>query len=113
MASESISGIVASFQRKYESTTPRRVKLIDRFLVAVLFTGIFQAVYCLMVGTFPFNAFLSGFMTTIGVFVLTVGLRMQVSPGSEFTKTRTTERAFADYIGSCLLLFLVAINFMG
>jgi hypothetical protein len=28
-------------------------------------------VYCALVGTFPFNSFLSGLLSTVGVFVLT------------------------------------------
>jgi hypothetical protein len=34
-------------------------------------TGIVQFVYCALVGTFPFNAFLSGFISTVGSFILT------------------------------------------
>jgi len=30
-----------------------------------------QVLYCALVGTFPFNSFLSGFLSTVGVFVLT------------------------------------------
>ena len=47
------------------------MKLLDGFLVYVLLTGVLQFLYCLLVGTFPFNAFLSGFICTVGVFVLT------------------------------------------
>lgn len=30
-----------------------------------------QFVYCMLVGTFPFNSFLAGFSSTVGAFVLT------------------------------------------
>ena len=40
--------------------------------------GVIQFVYCCLVGTFPFNAFLSGFISCVGSFVLAVCLRLQV-----------------------------------
>lgn len=44
---------------------------IDAFLVYVAATGVVQVIYCGLVGTFPFNSFLAGFMSCIGMFVLT------------------------------------------
>ena len=43
-----------------------------------------QFVYCCLVGTFPFNAFLSGFISCVGSFVLGVCLRLQVIGGFFF-----------------------------
>ena len=48
-----------------------QIKLIDSFLACVFVTGACQVAYCLLVGTFPFNSFLAGFISTLGVFVLT------------------------------------------
>ena len=39
----------------------------------------FMFVFCCLVGTFPFNAFLSGFISCIGLFILGVCLRLQVA----------------------------------
>ncbi|KAH9367996.1 hypothetical protein HPB48_010101 [Haemaphysalis longicornis] len=39
-----------------------------------------QFVYCCIVGTFPFNSFLSGFITCVASFVLGVCLRLQANP---------------------------------
>lgn len=63
----------------YTTETPGRLKLIDSYLVFVLLTGVVQFVYCALVGTFPFNSFLAGFISCIASFVLAVALRMQVS----------------------------------
>ncbi len=63
--------IVSRLWEDYSRSTPSRLKLIDAFLFYVLLTGVVQFVYCLLVGTFPFNSFLSGFISTIGTFVLT------------------------------------------
>ena len=35
-----------------------------------MLTGIVQFVYCCLVGTFPFNSFLSGFISAVASFIL-------------------------------------------
>lgn len=47
----------------------------DVYLMAVLLTGVFQFIYVLAVGTFPFNAFLAGFLSCVTSFVLGVCLK--------------------------------------
>jgi oligosaccharyltransferase complex subunit epsilon len=39
-------------------------------MVYVLLTGIIQFVYVVIAGTFPNNAFLAGFISTVASFVL-------------------------------------------
>jgi oligosaccharyltransferase complex subunit epsilon len=58
--------------------TPKRLKVIDAYLLYIFFTGVMQFVYCCLVGTFPFNAFLAGFISCIGSFILAACLRLQV-----------------------------------
>ena len=65
-----VVGILRKLNEEYQSSTPKKLKLIDAYLVYVLLTGIVQFAYCLLVGTFPFNSFLSGFISTVGFFVL-------------------------------------------
>jgi oligosaccharyltransferase complex subunit epsilon len=55
---------------EYRKSTPAKLKIIDAYMAYILTTGILQFVYCLLVGTFPFNAFLSGFISTVASFVL-------------------------------------------
>eukprot|EP01087_Luapelamoeba_hula_P000265 TRINITY_DN10177_c0_g1_i1.p2 TRINITY_DN10177_c0_g1~~TRINITY_DN10177_c0_g1_i1.p2 ORF type:complete len:110 (+),score=20.12 TRINITY_DN10177_c0_g1_i1:66-395(+) len=108
----SASGLVNEFWSEYKQRTPARLKLIDSFLAYVMFTGIVQFVYVALVGTFPFNSFLSGFISTIATFVLTVSLRMQVNPENK-TIDISPERAFADYIFCNVILHLFVVNFLG
>jgi len=68
--SASFGKIVSTFFSEYGRKTPLKLKVIDVYLVYVVMTGIVQALYCAMVGTFPFNSFLSGFISTVGSFVL-------------------------------------------
>lgn len=69
-AAGGVGAILADFRVKYTQHTPPKIKLIDGFLAYVLATGVLQFIYCALVGTFPFNSFLAGFVCTVGVFVL-------------------------------------------
>ncbi|KAK6112970.1 Pre-mRNA-splicing factor of RES complex family protein [Brugia pahangi] len=65
----------------------------------IFITGVIQFVYCVLVGTFPFNSFLSGFVSTVGCFVLAASLRIQVNPENKpLFPNIAPERAFADFI---------------
>jgi len=66
-----LGGIVKQFFSNYKEQTPYQLQLIDAFLVSIFLTGVIQFVYCVLVGTFPFNSFLSGFIAAVGSFVLT------------------------------------------
>jgi len=65
-----VVGILRKLNDEYQTSTPKKLKLIDAYLFYVLITGIVQFAYCLLVGTFPFNSFLSGFISTVGCFIL-------------------------------------------
>lgn len=66
----SVGAVIQKFYNEYQNQTPKKLKIIDAYLVYILLTGIFQFVYCCIVGTFPFNSFLSGFISTVASFVL-------------------------------------------
>ena len=73
-----LTGVVTKFYEEYNSSTPKKLKIVDAYLTYIFFTGVVQFVYCCLVGTFPFNAFLSGFISSVASFVLGVCLRLQV-----------------------------------
>lgn len=52
------------------AAVPTKLKLIDAYLLYILLTGAIQFVYPVLFGTFPFNAFLAGFISTVASFVL-------------------------------------------
>jgi oligosaccharyltransferase complex subunit epsilon len=107
-----IASIISEFKEKYKSNTPKLLQICDIFLLYVLITGIVQFLYCCLVGTFPFNSFLAGFISTVGTFVLTVCLRIQVGSDSIF-RGLSKERAFFDYLFANFILHLWVMNFMG
>ncbi len=73
-----VVGILRRLNDEYQTNTPKKLKLIDAYLVYVLLTGIIQFLYCLLVGTFPFNSFLSGFISTVGCFILAGNKKKQI-----------------------------------
>ncbi|KAG2013457.1 defender against cell death 1 [Coprinopsis cinerea AmutBmut pab1-1] len=108
------SSPLLSLWKAYNEQTSDRLKFIDSFLVFLMLSGIIQFVYCVLVTSYPYNAFLAGFASTVGQFVLAASLRSQVNPANkdEF-KEVSPERAFADFaLGSIVLHFFV-YNFLG
>uniref|UniRef100_A0A8C0B628 Dolichyl-diphosphooligosaccharide--protein glycosyltransferase subunit DAD1 n=1 Tax=Buteo japonicus TaxID=224669 RepID=A0A8C0B628_9AVES len=99
-----------------KATAPAQHSLTWRRRVrrAPALTGALQFGYCLGVGTFPFNSFLSGFISAVGSFILGVCLRIQINPQNkgEFQGI-SPERAFADFLFANTILHLVVINFVG
>ncbi|GFR46726.1 hypothetical protein Agub_g8349 [Astrephomene gubernaculifera] len=107
-----LADIFQAFKDEYKKS-PVRVKVLDAFLLYALATAGVQFAYMLLVGSFPFNAFLAGFLSCIGFFALTVCLRMQVDPANKEFAGTSPERAFADYCLANLVLHLVVWNYMG
>ncbi|KAH8105501.1 defender against cell death 1 [Cristinia sonorae] len=108
------SNAVHSLWTAYNQSTSSRLKTVDAFLVFLMLSGVIQFLYCVLITNYPFNAFLAGFASNVGQFVLTASLRAQVNPQnrSEF-KDVSPERAFADFaLGSIVLHFFV-YNFLG
>ncbi|KAJ3734476.1 DAD/Ost2 [Lentinula guzmanii] len=98
----------------YTQNTTSRLKFIDAFLVFLMASGILQFVYCILVTNFPFNAFLAGFASTVGQFVLTASLRQQVNPENKLEfKEVSHERAFADFVFGSIILHFFVYNFLG
>eukprot|EP00741_Cyanophora_paradoxa_P025091 tig00000342_g24219.t1 len=100
--------------KEYMTRTPMRLRVIDCFLLFQLLTGAAQFLYCMIVGTFPFNAFLSGFISCVGSFVLTVNLRLQVNKDNSIDfKGISAERAYADWLICNIIMHLMVVNFIG
>jgi len=66
-----VKGVGKSLVSEYKKTATTQTKIVDLFLAFILVTGALQFVYCVIVGSFPFNSFLSGFLSCVGMFALT------------------------------------------
>ncbi|KAJ3436292.1 40S ribosomal protein S17 [Anaeramoeba flamelloides] len=75
-------------------------------------TGLLQFAYVFLVGKFPFNSFLAGFISTVGCFVLTINLRTLVDPENKETKV-SAKRAFVDFLICNVILHLAVFNYIG
>ncbi|XP_069044919.1 dolichyl-diphosphooligosaccharide--protein glycosyltransferase subunit DAD1 [Lepisosteus oculatus] len=112
--SNSVLSVISRFLDEYSSSTLNRLKVVDAYLLYILLTGALQFLYCLLVGTFPFNSFLSGFISCVGSFILGVCLRIQINPQNKGDFLGISpERAFADFLFAHTVLHLVVINFIG
>eukprot|EP00890_Picochlorum_soloecismus_P001755 jgi/Picsp_1/2580/NSC_00811-R1_dolichyl-diphosphooligosaccharide--protein glycosyltransferase subunit dad1 len=105
-----IGEIRKTLANKY-TKTPIKIKVLDAFAATALTTALLQFLYALLVGSFPFNAFLAGFFSCIGSFVLTLCLRLQISEG--YVASKSQERAFVDYVLAMTTLFLAAWCYIG
>ncbi|KAJ6933214.1 dolichyl-diphosphooligosaccharide--protein glycosyltransferase subunit DAD1 [Populus alba x Populus x berolinensis] len=74
--------------RSAYTATPTSLKIIDLYVVFAVFTAIIQVVYMAIVGSFPFNSFLSGVLSCVGTAVLAVCLRIQVNKENKEFKVR-------------------------
>ncbi|XP_038973868.1 dolichyl-diphosphooligosaccharide--protein glycosyltransferase subunit DAD1-like isoform X2 [Phoenix dactylifera] len=94
-------------------TLPRGPQIIDLYVVYAIVTAVIQVVYMGIVGSFPFNSFLSGVLSCVGTAVLAVCLRIQVNKENKEFKDLPPERAYADFVLCNLVLHLVVMNFLG
>ncbi|EFX05315.1 oligosaccharyl transferase subunit [Grosmannia clavigera kw1407] len=107
------NAVLANVVNYYQKDTPQRTKMLDAFLAFLVVVGGLQFVYCVLAGNYPFNAFLSGFSSTVGQFVLTVSLRIQTTEANKTDfPSVSPERAFADYIVCSLILHFFCVNFI-
>ena len=65
-----LGNVLTKLYEEYNTKTPKRLKIVDGYLLYILLTGVIQFLYCCLVGTFPFNSFLSGFISSVGSFIL-------------------------------------------
>ncbi|KAJ4472101.1 DAD family-domain-containing protein [Lentinula aciculospora] len=113
-ATLSLSSSLQTLLKTYTTQTPPQLKFIDSFLLFLVLSGVIQFSYGVLITGFPFNAFLAGFSSTIGQFVLTASLRQQVNPENRLEfKEVGRERAFADFVFGSIVLHFFVYNFLG
>ncbi|KAF3046541.1 oligosaccharyltransferase complex subunit epsilon [Didymella heteroderae] len=112
-SSNDAQDILQGVWNRYVEKTPQRTKLLDSFMLFLVVVGALQFLYVVLVGNFPFNAFLSGFSACVGQFVLTASLRIQTNPENKADfESISHERAFADFVFGSLLLHFFCVNFI-
>ena len=109
---KSCSEVVNALRKDYGQNQSMKSKMIDAWMLYCFATAMVQLFYCIMVGTFPFNSFLAGFLCHVAMFALGASLRYQVTTPDEFDNI-SSERATVDFIFCHLVLFFVVFSFMG
>ncbi|CAN6172157.1 unnamed protein product, partial [Urochloa humidicola] len=61
--------LIQSLNKAY-AATPTNLKIIDLYVICAVATALIQVAYMGLVGSFPFNSFLSGVLSCIGTAVL-------------------------------------------
>lgn len=100
----SVGTVVGTLWGNYKATTPLKLKIIDSYLLYILLTGVVQFVYCCLVGTFPFNSFLSGFISCVASFVLAGELRVYGTGTS--SRKRGKQNVGAVVVGPAVVVML-------
>merc|ERR1712048_199489 len=106
-----VSEIVSVFAKQY-GKTPKLLRIVDCYVVYALATAAVQFAYMFLVGSFPFNAFLAGFLCNVGLAVLAVCLRMQLDT-VETSKAMRIEDVYFDFCVASIFLFFIAISYVG
>eukprot|EP01038_Epipyxis_sp_PR26KG_P017122 gene17122-23563_t len=109
---EAIKQVYLKVTADYSKTLTQKLLVIDAFLIYTVCTGVVQFIYMLLVGTFPFNSFLSSFICHVGLFSLGVSLRLQLGSASEF-KNISPEKSFGDFVFCAVVLLFVVYSFLG
>lgn len=106
--SETFNASLESYRKQVSGNS--RLQLIDLLCVFLVVVGVAQFTFmCVLRDTFPFNAFLAGFISCVGQFVLLVSLRMQIVnsfPGI------SKERAFGEFIFASLIMHFICLHFV-
>ena len=67
---DSVQALLLKLKVDYVNKTPTQLKIIDVFLAFVMATAGVLLTYCILFGSFPFNAFLAAFIGCVGTFIM-------------------------------------------
>lgn len=106
--------IYQSVKREYVESIESnpRLALIDGLIVLSIVCAISQVVYLMLVGSFPFNSFLSGLLSCMGTYAFAVSLRLRIT-SPEFKGIVSERQAFAEFVMCCLVMYFMVACFMG
>ncbi|AAS51659.1 ADL261Cp [Eremothecium gossypii ATCC 10895] len=88
----------------------QRLLLIDTLCGGLVTIGLVQVLFIAVIrDTFPFNAFLAGFISCVGQFVLLISLRLQLR--EQFAGI-SSQRAFGEFVLASLVLHFICLHFI-
>ncbi len=66
-----LPAIAKEIVSRFHAKTPRRLKLVDYFIIFLAALTLLQLVYYAAIGRHPFEALLAGMYTTLGTMIFT------------------------------------------
>ncbi|CAL5355720.1 unnamed protein product [Camellia sinensis] len=97
--------------RSAYAATPTNLKIIDLYVMFAVFTALIQVVYMAIVGSFPFNSFLSGVLSCVGTAVLAVCLRIQVNKENKEFKMDSADQGGLGFATRTCFCRLCSLQF--
>ncbi|KAJ1508845.1 hypothetical protein HMI55_005956 [Coelomomyces lativittatus] len=104
---------IQSIYDSYCSKTSNALKFMDLYSLYILYSGVLQFIYACIVGSFPFNSFLSGFGSSVACFVFSVSLRMQVNPENKAMFGQIQSKAIVHFMICHFILHVICVNYVG
>jgi len=99
---------------KYSSETPEKMKMVDSLALLSLALFVVQIAYGILLGKRdPFNSFIAGTFCSLGIFALTISLRIQLSNLKESFSDYSQKQLLFEYIIGSLLMFFACFLLMG
>lgn len=99
--------------KKYNIETPAKLKLVDNMVMLCLLMFAVQLVYGLVFVRDPFNSFIAGTFCSMGMFALTMGLRIQLSTHAESFGDYSMKQLVFEYMIGSLIMFFASFLLMG
>ncbi|PVU88912.1 hypothetical protein BB561_005644 [Smittium simulii] len=109
----SISHSFMEISQNYIQLTPLHLKVMDSYMILCVALGVIQMLYCILVGTYPYNAFLAGFGSAVASFCLTANLRIKSNPINQHPGSQSPKAVFAEYVFCNFVLHFIVMNFLG
>lgn len=89
------------------------LKLIDIFFLALVIIASIQCIFMIVIrDSYPFNAFLAGFIVCVSQFALNVSLRLGLVKFGNDNKYRGERKLFVEYIICSLVLHFITLHYI-
>lgn len=89
------------------------LKLIDIFSLALVIIASIQCIFMIVIrDSYPFNAFLAGFIVCVSQFALNVSLRLGLVKFGNDNKYRGERKLFVEYIICSLVLHFITLHYI-
>lgn len=87
--------------------------MIDSFAMLCLSLFVIQMVYGIALCRDPFNSFIAGTFCSLGMFGMTMALRIQLSNHAEEFADRSQKQLMFEYMLGCLIMLFASLLLMG